>query len=108
MRPPADRQLNLHGTGTDVPAVAPLRYGVHWSIIFIAASLLALFSSLMAWRFTVSLGRDVTYWRTLVILNTSYFASSVNSARKKSISGSSGRASGAPSWSTFRRSSFFR
>ena len=73
MKPPADRQLNLHGTGTDVPAVAPLRYGVHWSIVFMAATLLALFSSLMAWRFTVSLGRDVTYWRTLVILNTSYW-----------------------------------
>ena len=73
MRPPADRQLNLHGTGTDVPAVAPLRYGVHWSIVFMAATLLALFSSLMAWRFTVSLGRGVTYWRTLVILNTSYW-----------------------------------
>ena len=73
MKPPADRQLNLQGTGTDVPAVAPLRYGVHWSIVFMAATMLALFSSLMAWRFTVSLGRGVTYWRTLVILNTSYW-----------------------------------
>ncbi len=73
MKPPADRQLNLQGTGTDVPAAAPLRYGVHWAIIFMAATLLALFSSLMAWRFTVSLGRGMTYWRTLVILNTSYW-----------------------------------
>ena len=73
MKPPADRQLNLHGTGTDVPAVAPLRYGVHWSIVFMAATLLALFSTLMAWRFTVSLGRGMTYWRTLVILNTTYW-----------------------------------
>ena len=73
MKPPADRQLNLHGTGTDVPAVAPLRYGVHWSIVFMAATLLALFSSLLAWQFTVSLGRGVPYWRTLIILNTTYW-----------------------------------
>ena len=57
MKPPADRQLNLDGTGTDVPAVAPLRYGVHWSIVFMAATVLALLSTLLAWQFTVSLGR---------------------------------------------------
>jgi two-component system, LytTR family, sensor kinase len=73
MRPPADRQLDLHGTGTDVPAVAPLRYGVHWSIVFIAATVLAVFSTLMAWRFTVSLGHEVRSWRSLIILNTSYW-----------------------------------
>ena len=70
MRPPADRQLNIQGTGTDVPAVAPLRYGVQWSIIFIAATLLALLSSLLAYQFTASLGHGTTYWRRLVILNT--------------------------------------
>ena len=46
MKPPADRLLNLQGTGTDVPAVAPLRYGVPWSIVFAAATLLALLSTL--------------------------------------------------------------
>ena len=73
MKPPADRQLDLHGSGTDVPAVAPLRYGVHWSVVFMAATILALFSSLMAWRFTVSMGREASYWRTLVVLNTTYW-----------------------------------
>jgi signal transduction histidine kinase len=73
MKPPADLKLDLHGSGTDLPAVAPRRYGVHWSVIFIGATLLALFSSLMAWRFTVSLGRETTYWRTLVVLNTTYW-----------------------------------
>ena len=73
MRPPADRQLNIQGTGTDVQAVAPLRYGVHWSIIFIAATLLALLSSLLAYQFTASLGHGTTYWRRLVILNTTYW-----------------------------------
>ncbi len=73
MKPPADRQLNLDGTGTDVPAAAPLRYGVHWSIVFMAATVLALFSTLLAWQFTVSLGHEVRYWRTLIILNTTYW-----------------------------------
>jgi signal transduction histidine kinase len=73
MKPPADLQLDLHGSGTDLPTVAPPRYGVHWSVIFIGATLLALFSSLMAWRFTVSLGGETTYWRTLVVLNTTYW-----------------------------------
>jgi two-component system LytT family sensor kinase len=73
MKPPADRQLNLNGTGTDMPAAAPLRYGLHWSIVFMAATVLALFSTLLAWQFTVSLGRGVPYWRTLIILNTTYW-----------------------------------
>jgi signal transduction histidine kinase len=73
MKPPADRQLNLNGTGTDMPAAAPLRYGLHWSIVFMAATVLALLSTLLAWQFTVSLGRGVRYWRTLIILNTTYW-----------------------------------
>jgi two-component system, LytTR family, sensor kinase len=73
MKPPPDRHLDLHGSGTDVPAVAPLRYGVHWSVVFIAATLLGLFSSLIAWQFTLSQGRQITYWRALLILNTAYW-----------------------------------
>ena len=73
MRPPADRLLDLRGAGTDVPANAPLRYGVHWSVVFIGATLLGLFSSLLAWQFTISRGQSVSYWRTLVILNTTYW-----------------------------------
>jgi two-component system, LytTR family, sensor kinase len=73
MKPPADRRLDLRGSGTDVPAAAPLRYGLHWSIIFMAATALALLSSLLAWRFTLSLGYETNHWRTLVLLNTSYW-----------------------------------
>jgi signal transduction histidine kinase len=72
MKPPADRKLDLHGAGTDVPAVAPPRYGLHWSIVFMAATMLGLFSSLLAWQFTVSAGY-ASSWRTVVILNTSYW-----------------------------------
>ena len=73
MKPPADRKLDHQGAGTDVPNVAPPRYGLRWSIVFLAATLLALFSSLLAWQFTVSLGNRATAWRTLVILNTTYW-----------------------------------
>jgi two-component system, LytTR family, sensor kinase len=73
MKPPADRRLDLRGSGTDVPAAAPLRYGLHWSIIFMAATALALLSSLLAWRFTLSLGYEPNHWRTLVLLNTTYW-----------------------------------
>ena len=72
MKPPADRQLDLRGAGTDLPH-APLRYGLHWSIIFMAATALALLSSLLAWRFTLSLGYEPNHWRTIVILNTTYW-----------------------------------
>jgi two-component system LytT family sensor kinase len=73
MKPPADRKLDHAGAGTDLPNVAPPRYGLKWSIVFVAATLLALFSSLLAWQFTVSLGNRSTTWRTLVILNTTYW-----------------------------------
>ncbi len=73
MKPPADRQLDFSGSGTDVPATAPLRYGVHWTVIFAAATLLGVFSSLLAWRLATSLGRPATYFRSLVFLNLSYW-----------------------------------
>ncbi|HET7220986.1 MAG TPA: histidine kinase [Vicinamibacterales bacterium] len=73
MKPPSDRKLDFGGSGTDHPNVAPPRYGVSWSIVFLAATILALLSTLLAWQFTVSLGRTTTHWRTLVILNTTYW-----------------------------------
>jgi two-component system, LytTR family, sensor kinase len=73
MKPPPDRLLDLRGVGTDVPAATPPRHGLPWSIVFLAATLLGLMSSILAWRFTVSLGHAPTHWRTLVILNTSYW-----------------------------------
>ena len=65
--------LDLRGAGTDVPAAAPLRYGLHWSIIFMAATALALLSSLLAWRFTLSLGTSRTTGARIVLLNATYW-----------------------------------
>jgi two-component system LytT family sensor kinase len=73
MKPPADRRLDLQGAGIDVPAPTRPRYGLHWSIVFMAATCLGLLSSLLAWQFTVSMGRKPTHLSTLVILNTTYW-----------------------------------
>jgi two-component system, LytTR family, sensor kinase len=73
MKPPSDRQLDLRGAGTDLPAASPPRYGLRWSVVFMAATLLGLLSSLLAWQFTVSLGEKPAYWRTLVLINTTYW-----------------------------------
>ncbi len=73
MKPPSDLKFDVRGSGTDVPTVAPPRYGLHWSIVFLAATFLALLSSVLAWQFTVTLGKIPTPWRTIVILNSSYW-----------------------------------
>ena len=73
MKPPSDRRLDPHGAGTDLPARTQPRYGVHGWIIFTVATLLGIISSALAWQFTVSLGKPTTYWRSLVILNCSYW-----------------------------------
>jgi two-component system, LytTR family, sensor kinase len=73
MKPPPDRKLDLRGGGTDLPAATPPRYGLPWSIVFVAATLLGLLSSTLAWQFTVSTGRYPANWRTLLILNTTYW-----------------------------------
>jgi two-component system, LytTR family, sensor kinase len=73
MRPPPDRKLDLQGGGTDVPAATPPRSGLPWSIVFAAATALGLLSSVLAWRFTVSLGHQPSHWWTLVVLNTTYW-----------------------------------
>jgi signal transduction histidine kinase len=38
-----------------------------------AATLLAMLSSLLAWQFTISVGEEPKYWRTVIILNTTYW-----------------------------------
>ena len=74
MRPPADRQLDDTGAGTDVPVTA-LRYGVRWPVVFFVATILGALSSLMAWNFTRSMPvTDSSWsWWTLVVLNYTYW-----------------------------------
>jgi signal transduction histidine kinase len=73
MKPPADRRLDTSGAGVDLPAPARPRYGVRWQLIVIVATLLGIVSSVLAWQFTLALGKPATYWRSFVILNCTYW-----------------------------------
>jgi signal transduction histidine kinase len=73
MKPPPDRQIDLHGSGTDVPLSGRPRYGMCWPLVILVATLLGVLSSALAWQFTLSMGRPATYWRTLVVLNLTYW-----------------------------------
>jgi two-component system, LytTR family, sensor kinase len=73
MKPPADRRLDMQGSGIDLPAPARPRYGLGWPAVFLAATILGALSSLLAWQFTLALGKPAAHWRTLVILNGTYW-----------------------------------
>ncbi len=57
MKLPADRRVDLYGTGTDVPAVPRAAQGVPRSLVFLTATALGIFSTAIAWQFTRWLGR---------------------------------------------------
>jgi two-component system, LytTR family, sensor kinase len=74
MKPPADRQFDATGAGTDVPAGGP-HYGLRWPAIVLVATLLGAVSSLMAWNFTRAMPRSEAAgspW-LLVVLNFTYW-----------------------------------
>ena len=73
MKPPSSRRHDSRGAATDLPLRTHPRYGVRWSFVFLIATLLGLTSSALAWQFTLSLGRPVSYWKTLVLLNCIYW-----------------------------------
>ena len=67
MKPPADRRLDMQGSGIDLPAPARPRYGLRWPLIVLVATILGAVSSLLAWQFTRALGKPTTPWQSLVI-----------------------------------------
>jgi signal transduction histidine kinase len=73
MKPPADRRLDARGTGTDLPLPARPQYGLRWTTIFAVATALGAVSSILAWQFSVSLGAPPSQWRSLVLLNVTYW-----------------------------------
>jgi signal transduction histidine kinase len=73
MKPPTDRQLDLYGMGTDVPAPPKLVRGVRWPLVFAVATALGLFSSTLAWQFTRWLARPDISFQQLAILNYAYW-----------------------------------
>lgn len=73
MKPPADRRLDTNGTGADVPAPARPRYGVQWPLVLLVATMLGIVSSVLALQFALSIGKPPTDWRSIVVLNFSYW-----------------------------------
>jgi two-component system LytT family sensor kinase len=72
MRPPSATRDHA-AAGTDLPLRTQHRYGLRWRDIVLVATALGLVSSALAWQFTRALGQPVEYWRSLVVLNTSYW-----------------------------------
>ena len=73
MKPPADRRLDVNGSGVDLPAPARPRYGLRWPLVLLVATMLSIVSSVLAVQFTLSMGKPATYWRSIVVLNFSYW-----------------------------------
>ncbi len=63
----------MTGAGIDLPAPARPRYGLRWPVVLGVATLLAAVSSALAVSFTRALGRPVTNWTTLILLNATYW-----------------------------------
>ena len=72
MRPPSATRDHA-AAGTDLPLRTQHRYGLRWRVIVLVATALGLVSSALAWQFTRALGHPVQYWRSLVVLNASYW-----------------------------------
>jgi two-component system, LytTR family, sensor kinase len=72
MKPPADRRLDLNGTGVDLPAPPRPRYGLSSRVMLAAAAVLSVLSSLLAAEIATSNGNPPA-WRSIIILNCSYW-----------------------------------
>lgn len=72
MKPPADRRLDMHGAGADLPARARPRYGLRWSVVLLAAAVLSMVSSALALQLSRAMGRPAE-WGALVTLNSAYW-----------------------------------
>jgi signal transduction histidine kinase len=73
MKPPADRFLDIRGTGTDLPSLGRPRYGVRWPHILVTATALGVLSTTLAWQFTRMFGKTATPLTTLIVLNFTWW-----------------------------------
>ena len=71
MKPPADRQLDLSGAGTDLPLAVRPRY-TRWSLWFGTATLVGLVSAALAWEISASLGNSWGAFAWLALIGCGY------------------------------------
>jgi two-component system LytT family sensor kinase len=72
MKPPADRRLDMNGTGADLPAPARPRYGVRWRLVVVAATVLSVLSCALAAELARAIGAPVS-WLSVLVLNGGYW-----------------------------------
>ncbi len=72
MKPPADRRLDLNGTGVDLPAPPRPRYGLSSRVVIAVAGLLSALTSILAAQ-AATQGGHSTEWLPLVAVNCSYW-----------------------------------
>ncbi|MEN3338968.1 MAG: two-component system, LytTR family, sensor kinase [Acidobacteriota bacterium] len=72
MKPPADRRLDMNGTGADLPAPARPRYGVRWRLVVVAAAVLSVLSCALAAALARAIGTPVP-WPSVLIVNGTYW-----------------------------------
>jgi signal transduction histidine kinase len=68
-----ERRTEPPPTGIDLPVRPQPRYGLRWPLVMLVATLLGLLSSTLAWQMTRSMGFPAAPWRSLVVLNCSYW-----------------------------------
>ncbi len=73
MKPPSDYERDTQGAGIDVPIVGRPCYGVRGPFVFLAATVLGILSSALAWQFTQSLPTAGPSLLALVVLNCGYW-----------------------------------
>jgi two-component system, LytTR family, sensor kinase len=69
MKPPADRHLDLSGAGCDLPLPVRPRYTVRLPLLFAVATVLGVASAGLGWELTAWLGRSLTGFAALVLIN---------------------------------------
>jgi two-component system LytT family sensor kinase len=72
MKPPADRRLDLNGTGVDLPAPPRPRYGLSSRVPLATATALSVLTTLLAAQLAMS-SANPPAWRSIVIFNSSYW-----------------------------------
>jgi signal transduction histidine kinase len=73
MKPPPDRLLDIHGTGTDVPVLGPVQSAVKLLPALLVATALGVMSTTLAWQFTRVFGRWPMPFEHLVVLNFTWW-----------------------------------
>ena len=68
MKPPADRRLDVNGSGADQPAPARPRYGLRWGVVLLSTALMTAISFALALWLTDSPGTPAPHAGPLLVL----------------------------------------